>query len=674
MGAPFTLEQLEEEIARQEFVGSHVSKSSVISKAIADNSANSEEEAAVDIIEYVQASWGLDSTPYPIQRCIFKLIYGLPLKDSCPECNGVGVIEVPKSSTPHCQQILEKVCPKCEGKKKEGDTLSKFRDIFIWDRFREKIEGEFTEREFVDYLYEDGRCNISPEDHDKQLGSRPATVVLRLGRRSGKTTMSQWITAYEIYRLVRLKCPQAYYRIRPDQPISITVVATGKEQSQTLLEPSRNIINRSPYLKRFVDQDSLQKISLATPYSLETGAGSRAGIQINAAPCSAKHLRGKANIIALLEEFGTFFYELKGSNKSDTAIYAALQPSTIDFKNPVTHKGDGLVLIVSTPLTKESYMYEVEQNIRDKKMVGLVLHLPSYWINPNLDSTELRGIYESDRLMFQREYEADYLDKISSAFTFDDLEALRRPVDSDANIIRYEESAWMGVDLGIKNDGTSISVVAANSEGRYRLVVHEVYRTDIGKYENYEILPIEEMAKRIDEIWNFYGVKGGIFDMWNCYGLESYLESGARKNLIHLEMNQTANDRIARNMISVVQQGMLTIYGDKQVWNDEESVFRELIKLHRIQSSGDPPKIKLSAPNVKGFHDDQYSSLSRAIWAAKEGTGDHPFVELGRRGGNSPVRISQILRERAEALRRQKTFRGDRQVAPNGFMQRIRRS
>ena len=96
----------------------------------------------------------------------------------------------------------------------------------------------------------------------------------------------------------------------------------------------------------------------------------------------------------------------------------------------------------------------------------------------------------------------------------------------------------MGLDLGLKNDATSISVVSINNEGRCRLIAHEMYRTGLGIYEGHDILPIQKMAERVDYLWNFWNCKGGIYDQWNC-GLPSMYvitEEGFSKRLDQVQV------------------------------------------------------------------------------------------------------------------------------------------
>lgn len=620
-----------EEIEKQRVAKTRVSPTSQLSTAI-KKIAQQDAGEAVDIITYVKAPWGLNENPYPIQLFMLKLIYGIALDDKEP------------------------IIP-------------------IHDRFRENIQHAFTEAEFLEFLYRNKRCNLSPEDHEQRLGQKRTQVIFRIGRRGTKTTLSQWIAAYEVYKLLRQYSPQQYFKVRADQPIRLTLIATSETQAQKLLGPARSAIKRSPVLKQYVDKrgDSASKIKLNTQRNLDMGIGPESGLELLASPCSARALRGDSNIMVLLEEYGFFNWELQDSNKSDRQVYTAVAPSTADFTDPITRKPVGMVMIISTPLTRESHMFELEDNIwNGKEPQGLILWLPSYWINQLIPPEKLKSDWERDHLGFSQEYEAEYLDSVESAFSKEMLEAIRVDSASGSPIPTADETTWMGVDLGLKNDGTSIAIVATNQNGYNRLIHRENIRMDLPGYESYiamdqlgqplDYLDIAKVAARIDHLWGYYGCMGGIYDQWNAFGLQSHLKSRARDALAHIEFNASNNDRVARNTISMIQQQRVVIYAPEEDWNNEQSLLWELNHLQRLQTSGDPPKIKIQASNIKGRHDDQYSALSRALWSSKIGTELHN-VPISSASNPMRDKIAKSLRERAETLRAPRTT--DRSVPRN---------
>src|SRR5271163_4930747 len=129
------------------------------------------------VLEYIESSWGLSMRLYPAQRFIVKLYYNLPLDDRTPS-------------------------------------------IPITDMFNTTVLRTLTEKDYLKYLYDEGRCNISVQDHERR------ELVLAIGRRGGKTTLSGIFASYEVYRLLNLYNPQEYYGLPNGNRIQIISVAT----------------------------------------------------------------------------------------------------------------------------------------------------------------------------------------------------------------------------------------------------------------------------------------------------------------------------------------------------------------------------------------------------------------------------------------------------------------
>lgn len=639
----------------------------------------------VDILTYITQDWGLGEHPFPAQRFIIKVIFGLPLDDR-PDDLIQEVIDNRTFRVRHISQFMPQyrldvgnvadiaietidydrslIVLKHPIENLENGTWVT-RRILTYDRFQENVLGSYNETEFMEFLYNDspegthGRCNLTVEMHNKRLGRQMLNVVLRLGRRSGKTSVSQWIAAYMAYRILKHISPQQYYRVRKDQPIRITLIASAQDQAIDLLRPARAAMNRSSWLKQFVKSDSDQRMSLLTQQALDEHLLNAPGIVLAAAPCSARSVRGSGNILVLLEEYGCFYSELQGSNKSDIAIYAALAPSTAEFTNPHTQAPEGMVLIISTPLTKEAHMFKIESEIREGNLSSsLALHLPSYWVNPLISSEVLRNAYAVDPLVFQQEYEALYLDEISSALPRADVECCREEPGPMSGFVRPDETCYMGVDVGLKEDGTGIAIVAVNFEGVCRLVHMENIRVDLASAVLYLrdddpfVLDVSKIAHRLDVLWNEYRVQKGFADAVQSYGIQAYLRSNARNNFEFSEVTQAINDRLARNFLATVYQKRLKIYAAEQDWDDPESLLRELVRLQKIISQGSIPKIKLTAP--RGRHDDCYTALSRALWLAQENALGRPINTLHVvPGGSSTKKQAEAARARLEVLRRQ---------------------
>jgi len=619
-------EALEKEILRQESRG--VGNRNLVS-VLGDMIGEKPPDSAVDVLTYVQAPWGVYEKPWPAQRFILKLVYGIPLDDTV-------------------------------------------KDIYTWDRFKENQTGLYTEVEFLQMLNSEGRCNITLEQHQNRQGRAYSYTILRLGRRSGKTTLSQWITAYEAYRLLRIDDPQKHFNFRKAQPIGMTLVATNKEQAEQLLSPARDTISSSPYLKRFVDKDSRQRMTLYTQANLDRGQSSDSGVFLAAAACSARAIRGPGNMIALLEEYGLFMAELRaaGSNRSDREIFKAIAPSLADFTDPETGEPAGQVFVVSTPVSRESHMYELEDKIWSGELTnGLVVWMPSYWISENIVSSFFKNAHAVDPIAYRQEYEAEYLDQEIAAFTKADITACCQNSAHKIGVLEPGEIAYMGVDLGLRNDGTSITVVSSNETGECRVVHQELWRIGLGEYADVDELDIREIAQRVDYLFDYFGCQSGICDQYNDAGLKSHLKGSARIKLEAVHVTRAFNDIVARHAVAMVSQKRVIFYADERDWLDRDSLVSELSRMQRKIFSGDPPRISISAPEIEGQHDDQYSSFSRALWAARVEQESKPFVKVNPRHSAQARRVQ----ERAQVLRARLRQSTARNVRKNPFSNRLGR-
>jgi hypothetical protein len=306
---------------------------------------------------------------------------------------------------------------------------------------------------------------------------------------------------------------------------------------------------------------------------------------------------------------------------------------------------------------------------------GLIINIPSYWVNPRLHPNELRSYYNADPLLFDVQYGAEWVEGIATAFTRPKIEALWHDPDEGYGVLRPGEVAFAGVDLGLTGDGTVIAIVAASGPGLCRLILHECHRHDqldwIGRG-----IPVEELlgklAQRVDHWWRYFSVHGGYADFWNLSGLKGQLVSDARKKLEQISVTPQENDRVARHFIETVNLRQLVIYEAGTKWDNRPAVewtfSWELTHLQRVQTSGDPPKVKLCAPASSEHHDDSYSAVSRALWAAKEG------IEQGVVRQQVAPTNPMIERRRAAAREHLDSLRAQRQdaMAARGLIPRRR--
>ena len=143
-----------------------------IAASVGREAGNSRSDVA-NIIDFIEAPWGLNMKLFPVQKVILKVHYGIALDDT------------------------EKCIP-------------------ISDWRRDNYEY-YTEYEYLKLLYKQGRSNVEvvTPGHERR------EMILSIGRRSGKTTISACIAAYEAYKLLSKGDPQGYYGLPSSNNIQI---------------------------------------------------------------------------------------------------------------------------------------------------------------------------------------------------------------------------------------------------------------------------------------------------------------------------------------------------------------------------------------------------------------------------------------------------------------------
>jgi len=583
-----------------------------------------------NVLDYIEQSWGLGMRLYPVQRVIVKLYYHIPLDD-------------------------------------------KLKTIEVRDMFRTKVLYHFTEAEYVRYLHNEGRCNIGEQDHERR------ELLLSIGRRAGKTTLSGIFASYEVYRLLNLEHPQGYYGLPSGNRIQIISVATDKDQASLLFNEVTTHLSRCEYFKPYIANNTLSHIQFRTPHDIkkygetarhENGKfvsfNGKATMRVTFKSCVAKGLRGSGNIVIILDEMAHF--QDKG-NSSAEQIYNAVTPSALAFspKDPADTTVpigpvESRIICISSPLNKSGKFYELYHLAMSNGPGSanmLAIQAPTWEVNPTVEPEFLRQKYHADPATFMTEYGAQFSDRVRGWIErevdlIDCIDPTLRP--ADMGIPRYPYS--MGIDIGLMNDGTSIFITHVDGD-KIVLDYHETWYAGVDwkqanphlsgyscdyarRLAEVERLDFDEIANWIFSLTKRFFIVEGIFDRWNGIPLEQALR---KKGL-----NQFKSEFFTRDFASKIYQNAKLMMFDRKLrlynWPvGEESKKRhspfiqELLTLQAEQSSKNV--VMVAAPPNGGYHDDQADAFVRSVWlstqrlsTSKVTMSTHP-MGYGAVGGNT---------------------------------------
>jgi len=546
-----------------------------------------------DIMEFVTAPWGLamgcsSDVPglYPAQRFIIKGYYGLEL-----------------------------------------DNSSK-RDIIINDQFNEKELYRFNEQEYMMYLFNEGRLGRIYEP-----GKLCPNMVLVCGRRAGKSTITSCIITYEVYKLLNKYCPQEYYQIMPEDPIKVTCISTSKETASELFTKIVGHIERSEFFRKFRSKPTQQYVNLRTQRDLDKyGPKGLASITIRVAPCSAKGLRGPGNIVVALDEMAFFFADEKTTNvvstkdRNDGAIYKAATPSVAKFKKP-DGTPDGKIICLSSPGPKSGKFYsEYERAFEDDNEDLFMMQAPTWEIDPEMSTQFLKNTYKANSISFKSEYGAQFSDQLFG--WIDDPDIVRKNVIPGLRIKErstYRVPHFMGIDLGLKKDGTAITighwvqdVVDGVKLDKLEVDYHGVrYASDEGK--NY--FEPDEMVEWIASFTSKFYIAKGLLDQYYDMTMEPKLHKMGFKQFEARHFNDSLNSTVYQMLLSCLLSSTLRLPEGNETYvkgirSTDSELVAELLTLQAQQKS--KYIIRVEAPQREGEHDDLSDSLARMIYLAHE--------------------------------------------------------
>lgn len=247
------------------------------------------------IVEFAESPMGANQTVFPVQGFALKIINKEPLDNTDPRI----VISHPIEAS------------------------GSFR---------------MTEAEYYEFLYDNNRINLSPDEYQN---THVMEYLLPWGRRGTKSTTVAILQGYELAEILSIPNPQRYFGIAEADRISITYVGLGQKNAEKLFSKSAKIITSIRSMAAHIpEKPTNAKLKIFTRHDLDTKNYDDRGILIHsvelAAHANSPGLRGDNNITNVFEEFAHFNVGAKSTKELplDEEVYDALTPSNAAFRHP----------------------------------------------------------------------------------------------------------------------------------------------------------------------------------------------------------------------------------------------------------------------------------------------------------------------------------------------------
>jgi hypothetical protein len=315
---------------------------------------------------------------------------------------------------------------------------------------------------------------------------------------------------------------------------------------------------------------------------------------------------------------------------------------------------DGRVICISSPGAKTGKFFEeYERSFTDDNEV-FMLQAPTWEIDPGISSRYLRDKYRENPIGFKSEFGAQFTDRLFG--WIEDPEIVRKNVIpglkyKDRSMLRVPH--FMGIDVGLKNDGTAVAIGHWVSElvngARSEKIELDYSAVRYSEDEEKEYFVPDELAEWFAELASKFYVYKGLMDQYYGMTIVPVLQKKGLKQFEFRQFNDALNSAVYQVLLSDfisgnmrLPEGDVRIVGDNK---DNDSVLvKEILTLQAEQKS--KYMIKVFAPDRKGEHDDLSDSLARMVFIANEykskGLGVTGSMTIGSSG--SSVRASMRMR------------------------------
>ena len=430
---------------------------------------------------------------------------------------------------------------------------------------------------------------------------------------SHNSVLSSIISTYETYRLVKMGNPQAHFGFPSGQQISVTLVSTTEEQSQTMFDMVRTRGSDCTYLKDRILHTTQTYFDVLTDDDKEKNRP-KGSVKLQSGGSSSAALRGSNNIVVIFDE-AAFFQDGMGRS-SGGEVYKALTPSILTFGE------EGKILLLSSPNGKSGLFYDKYKESFDDTDRILMFQLYSALANPLVSSSFLRSEKRRDRKAFDCEYGANFLDTLSA--WIDDVQLFEKCINREriGNTLKGKSGVeyFWGIDLGLKNDGTAITICHREDE---KIIIDysnvwfsassDIWESNNKLYKDYSDkslssyndLPMSEIVNIIKKLSENFPIADGWFDQYNGQALYEMLTNEGYKQFRMVSVSSGLNMQTFQTCKNLYTSELIE-------FPNNELLLSELLSLEETRNGG---VFKVEAPKRQGFHDDISVSCVRAIYA-----------------------------------------------------------
>ena len=578
----------------------------------------------VDIITFIEHPYFCNLKPYPWQKLILKCFYmgqegntNLVINESdnqedCKECvwNYVqkNENEFLKARSENRQfktffNVVNSPCLQC---KRLNNNVREERYKFAKDEATnpdaERQVKILEERPVIDAFQSEFDLLYS-EEFDPKLRMQVLDkctkrykfeeLVLVLGRRSGKSFLVSAMALYELYRLISMGHPQARYGLMEFDEVVILNVARNEEQAKkAIFSKIKQTVLASPFFAPYIGKDTELEMRFYTEHDREENVRRKeqninlfaGSLVLRCGSSNASGLVGLTCWTIIMDEVAA----MAGDNPEsgvDYALYDDLKPSLATFGK------DGKMMLLSNPKGPLGLLYDLHEN-RQEDPTTLVMRLPTWLTNPNIDKEWLDGQKKKDPQEFQMQYGAEFGASSSDPmFVNEDIENMFKSMSMVPRKERAEGHFEYFCHLDPARTSDYYALVIAHTEIMYgtlgpdhtplkRVVVDHVhFWNPMTKNQPVKEKEVEDYVIDLHKRFRFKQVS---IDQWNSQSSVIKLQSFGIP-IVERQFNKEYKEKIYTELSQLIRDARIDIYDlSGGSYCDSES---RIISLNEIQEA-----------------------------------------------------------------------------------------
>ena len=416
-------------------------------------------------------------------------------------------------------------------------------------------------------------CNPVPNPGMQCIQVEHPSHMYLIGKSMIPTHNSFLVSAmalYELYRLISMDHPQSRYGLMEFDEIVLLNVARNEEQAKkAIFSKIKQTVLASPYFQPFIGKDTELEMRFYTDHDRkENERREVAGINLFPGSlvlrCGSSNASGLVGLTCwciIMDEVAA----MAGDNPDsgvDYSLYDDLKPSLATFGK------DGKMMMLSNPKGPIGLLYDLHENRQDDPTT-LVMRLPTWLTNPNIDKAWLDDQKKKNPVEHQMQYGAEF--GASSSDPMFTPDAIDRFFNSSSMVGRREQGQplvdyYCHLDPARTSDYYALAV--AHSEPIYgsigpdnrplrRVVIDHIhFWNPMIKNQPVSEREVEEYLIELHKRFKFKQVT---FDQWHSQSSLIKLQS-AGINALERQFNKEYKEKIYTELTQLLREDRIDIY------------------------------------------------------------------------------------------------------------------